>query len=295
MLFFSRLSISLLILFFVNSAFSQSEATKCPLANKRLTLEEGSISYLEGGSGKTILLVHGLFGQKEQWLEVGCAMALLGFNVIAPDLPGYGQSTGFPISVYPLHSQVDILHKLMLHLGKSDAHIAGSSMGGAIAALYTKKYSSEIKSLAFIGAPLGVIGWSSKIREAIFEGVNPFIPINEKQFDLEMRLLFFDPPKIDEQTKAKLIKGYVENNRHYQQVWDIVNFYDRVLVDIDMSLPRTLILWGEQDGIFSIDGISILKKSFKNAEITQFQNTAHLLMLEQPQKVVEIYHTFLKK
>lgn len=50
--------------------------------------------------------------------------------------------------------------------------------------------------------------------------------------------------------KATLIKGCVENSRRWQQVWDIVNFYDRSLVDIEMSPPRTLILWGEQDGIF---------------------------------------------
>ena len=133
------------------------------------------------------------------------------------------------------------------------------------------------------------------LRWALLEGVNPFIPMNEKQFDLEMHLLFFKPPKIDEGIKAKLVQEYVENNRHYQQVWDIVNFHDRSLRSMEMNVPRALILWGEQDGIFSIDGLPLIKEVFKNSQAVPFPDAAHLLMLEQPKKVVRIYGEFLRE
>lgn len=292
---FSIVSICFLYTLFVNPAFSQTQAVNCPLANKTMAVDGGYISYLEGGHGEPILLLHGLFAQKEQWMDVGCAMASAGFNVIAPDLPGYGASTGYPVTVYPLESQADILHNLILRLDKQNIHIAGSSMGGTIAALYTKKYPREIKTLAFIGAPLGVLGWSPQVKGAIFQGINPFIPINEKQFDLEMSLLFFQPPIIEGDIKAKLIQEYVGNNRHYQQVWDIINLYDDSLYKMAIQNPRTLILWGEHDGIFSIDGIPHLKKSFKNSQAIQLPNAAHLLMLEQPEKVVMFYSEFLRQ
>lgn len=295
MRFFPRLTIFFLFVLFANPLFSQTQVASCPLLTKTVAVDGNSISYLGGGHGESILLLHGLFAQKEQWLDVGCALASQGFEVLAPDLPGYGASSGYPVTVYALDSQVDTLHKFILRLGKDNIHIAGSSMGGTIAALYAQKYPGQIKSLAFIGAPLGIIEWSPQVRKAIFEGINPFIPINEKQFDLEMRLLFFKPPKIDEGTKAKLVQEYVENNRHYQQVWDIVNFYDWSLRSMEMNAPRTLILWGEQDGIFSIDGLRLIKEVFKNSQAVRFPDTAHLLMLEQHKKVVRVYGEFLRE
>ena len=295
MRFFPRLTFFFLFALFANPLFSQTQVASCPLLTKTVAVDGSAMSYLGGGHGESILLLHGLFAQKEQWLDVGCALASQGFEVLAPDLPGYGASSGYPVTVYALDSQVDTLHKFMLRLGKDNMHIAGSSMGGTIAALYAQKYPGQIKSLAFIGAPLGIIGWSPQVRKAIFEGVNPFIPINEKQFDLEMHLLFFKPPKIDEGIKAKLVQEYVENNRHYQQVWDIVNFYDRSLGSMEMNTPRTLILWGEQDGIFSIDGLPLIKEVFKNSQAMRFPDAAHLLMLEQPKKVVRVYGEFLRE
>ena len=292
---FPRLTFFFLFALFANPLFSQTQVANCPLLTKTVAVDGSAMSYLVGGHGDSIVLLHGLFAQKEQWLDVGCALASQGFEVLAPDLPGYGASSGYPVTVYALDSQVDTLHKFMLRLGKDNMHIAGSSMGGTIAALYAQKYPGQIKSLAFIGAPLGIIGWSPQVRKAIFEGVNPFIPMNEKQFDLEMYLLFFKPPKIDAGIKAKLVQEYVENNRHYQQVWDIVNFYDRSLGSMEMNTPRTLILWGEQDGIFSIDGLPLIKEVFKNSQAMRFPDAAHLLMLEQPKKVVRVYGEFLRE
>ena len=292
---FPRLTFFFLFALFANPLFSQTQVANCPLLTKTVAVDGSAMSYLVGGHGDSIVLLHGLFAQKEQWLDVGCALASQGFEVLAPDLPGYGASSGYPVTVYALDSQVDTLHKFMLRLGKDNMHIAGSSMGGTIAALYAQKYPGQIKSLAFIGAPLGIIGWSPQVRKAIFEGVNPFIPMNEKQFDLEMHLLFFKPPKIDAGIKAKLVQEYVENNRHYQQVWDIVNFYDRSLGSMEMNTPRTLILWGEQDGIFSIDGLPLIKEAFKNSQAMRFPDAAHLLMLEQPKKVVRVYGEFLRE
>ena len=292
--FIARYVICFTIFFSCNFAYSQKSSISCPLAPKTAAIDGGTISYLEGGKGEPILLLHGLFAQKEQWMEVGCALAIEGFDVIIPDLPGYGASSGYAISTYALESQVKILHHFMKQISSRNFHIAGSSMGGAIAVLFTDEFPNEIKSLAFIGAPMGIIGWSPQVRYAIFDGVNPFIPINKEQFDLEMSLLFLKPPIIDEAVKLKLIKEYVLNNRHYQQTWDIVNFYGTSLDRLPAQSVRTIIFWGEHDGIFNISGIEPLKKYFPNSKVYKFSNAAHLLMLEQPNKVVDIYSNFLK-
>ena len=285
----------LAILISGSAAYGQSSNAGCTLVVKTAAIDGGLISYLEGGKGEPVLLLHGLFAQKEQWTEVACALANTGFDVIVPDLPGYGASTGFLVSDYPLESQVRILQHLMNGKQVGKFHIAGSSMGGTIAAMYAKQYPNQIKSLAFIGAPLGIISWSPQVKEAIFEGINPFIPANDRQFDLEMALLFYHPPQLDQAIKSSLLKEYRDNNRHYQQVWDIVNFYDRALNGESEITPRTLILWGKQDGIFNIAGLNPLKKRYLNSRAYVFPDAAHLLMLENPQKVIEIYGSFLRR
>ena len=284
----------LAILFSGGAAYSQTSNASCPSVVKKLALDEGTISYLQVGNGPPILLLHGLFAQKEQWIELACDLAKQGYQAIAPDLPGYGASAGYPVSVYPLESQVKKLHQFLDAIKVGSVHIAGSSMGGAIAAMYAAQYPNEIKSLAFIGAPLGIIGWSPQVKNAIFNGTNPFIPINQDQFKLEMSLLFYQPPQIDPAVSATLIKEYVDNNRHYQQVWDIVNFYDAVLMSGRPYRGPTLILWGNQDGIFNVAGLQPLKKRFSQARAQSLPEASHLLMLDQPKKVFDIYGGFLK-
>lgn len=278
----------------LNVTQAQSTDSTCPLKTQSIAIDQGSISYMQGGSGQTVLLLHGLFGQKEQWTEMACALLKQGFNVIVPDLPGYSQSTGYPISIYQLESQVTTLAQFTKALSVKPVHIAGNSMGGAIAALYVNRFPQEVTSLAFIGAPLGVISWSEQVRNAIFRGINPFIPIDNAQLDLEMDLLFAKPPVISEEIKDQLIREYRTNNRHYQQVWDIVNFYGDALNQLPKQTVRTFILWGERDGIFNVSGLKPLIKKFPNSQSHQLPQAGHLVMLEEPSKINDLYAPFLK-
>ena len=123
--------------------------------------------------------------------------------------------------------------------------------------------------------------------------MNPFIPITIDQFDLEMRLLFAKPPTIPETVKNGLIADYLERNRHYQQVWNIVNLYGRVIIDSRGSPSATLILWGTDDGIFDVVGAEPLQKKFPNGQLFKLTNAAHLPMLENTSQVGALYLDFM--
>ena len=278
----------------LNLAQAQTTDSACPLKSQSIVIDAASISYTQGGSGQTLLLLHGLFGQKEQWADMACALVGEGFHVIIPDLPGYGQSNAYPITIYQLESQVATLAHFMKVVSGKPFHIAGNSMGGTIAALYANQFPQEIRSLAFIGAPLGIIAWSNQVKNAIFRGVNPFIPIDTAQFDLEMGLLFAKPPVIGGDIKAQLIQEYRNNNRHYQQVWDIVNFYGNSLNQLPNQVVPTFIVWGERDAIFNISGLKPLTKKFPHSQSHHLANAGHLVMLEQPQQIAHLYASFLK-
>jgi abhydrolase domain-containing protein 6 len=292
-----RLCICILALtIFAGCGFGKvvNAASSCKIETYSVPVGNGTVFYNQVGTGQTILLLHGVFAEKEQWNSMMCQLSGMGYQAIAPDLPGYGNSKGFTIKDYALENQVTRLHQWLDQVGVQSLHIAGSSMGGAIAALYAQQYPNQIRSLALIGAPLGIIDWANPVRNSILNGVNPFIPITQEQFDLEMSLLFATPPNIPDAVKAEKVRDYRTHNRHYQQVWDIVNLYEDSLCQ-NRSLQRpTLAIWGKQDQIYDIRGAERLKHCLPNSKIIQLPKAGHLLLIENATEAVTDYIHFLQ-
>ncbi|QWD59901.1 alpha/beta hydrolase [Polynucleobacter sp. MWH-UH35A] len=272
---------------------AEAASSPCNIEVKTSPAGNGAIEYLQVGKGTPILLLHGLFAQKEQWSELACYLSDAGYLVIAPDLPGYGKSTHFSIVDYKLENQVEILNQFTSTLKIQKFNIAGSSMGGAIAAMYARTYPLQIRSLAFIGAPLGVDGWSTQVKSALFQGINPFIPISEDQLNMEMQLLFYKPPVLSEAIQQSLVADYQKSNRHYQQVWDIVNLYLYEIEKNPHSHKPVLMLWGREDGIFEVGGLQRLRQKYPKNQHLVVKDVGHLLMLEKPKEVAATYIQFL--
>lgn len=283
-------------LFIAFSLFlSVSSSADCTINTQRVEVERGAIHYQQSGSGPAILLLHGLFASKEQWQQLLCLLAAAGYTAIAPDLPGYGTSVDFPIGDYQLEQQVALLQQLVQQLNLGAVDIAGNSMGGAIAALYLRTHPKQVRTLAFIGAPLGIAPWNAPVREAISQGINPFIPVTEAELDLEMRLLFMQPPQLPQEVKQRLVREYIERNRHYQQVWNIVSLYSAMLEPPAWWLQApTLILWGAQDQIFAAAAAPTLRQRFPRGQLVILANAGHLPQLENAEAVADIYLEFLR-
>jgi pimeloyl-ACP methyl ester carboxylesterase len=272
-------------------------AADCDFSSARITVGEGEIHYDRAGIGYPVILLHGLFAQKEQWRGLLCNLASAGFDAIAPDLPGFGQSGHYDMSVYDLDRQVDLLDQLTDALGIEEFDLAGNSLGGAIAALYTERHPERVRRLAFIGPPLGLEPWGPRVKQAIIQGVNPFIPMDIAQFDLEMALLFAQPPEVSDETRDSLIRNYVTRNHHYQQVWSIINLFDTVLLDyhgkqLGIEVP-VLIIWGESDAIYPVVGAESLHKRLPDSLLVTLPETGHLPMLERTSETGELLIRFL--
>ena len=284
----------LLALFAVCAGGASAQTAPCKPEAAQAALPGGSVHYLQTGEGPRVILLHGLFAQKEQWVPFMCLVAANGFSVTAPDLPGFGQSVGFSIRDYRLENQVELLHALVAGLGIKEFHLAGSSMGGAIAGLYQHRYAQEVRTLAFIGAPLGVGDWSPRLEAALAKGINPFIPVTPEQFDLELRLLFYQPPAIPAEVVASLVNGYKVNHDFYLAVFNVVAGYSRVLVDAGAGSVRALALWGVEDGIFDVSGLEKLATLYRGMDARRVERTGHLPMVEHPEDTATSYIQFLR-
>ena len=95
-------------------------------------LDGGRVHLLRGGTGEPVLFLHAA-GGAGSWLPFHEMLAARGFEVIAPDHPGFGKSDEFP--------EVEAIDDLVFHyldvldaLGLDRPHVVGASFGGWIAA-----------------------------------------------------------------------------------------------------------------------------------------------------------------
>jgi pimeloyl-ACP methyl ester carboxylesterase len=102
------------------------------LTEEFLELPEGRVHLLRGGTGEPVLFLHAAGGAGE-WHPFHEMLAARGFEVIAPDHPGFGKSDEFPAA-----DRIDdlVFHYLDLldALGLDRPHVVGGSFGGWIAA-----------------------------------------------------------------------------------------------------------------------------------------------------------------
>ena len=92
-----------------------------------------TINFHREGSGPPLVLLHGIAHHWRAWRPVIERLAGA-FDVIACDLPGFGRSDPLPPTVDPtIPAYVDAIARWLDELGVQRPHVAGNSMGGAIA------------------------------------------------------------------------------------------------------------------------------------------------------------------
>jgi pimeloyl-ACP methyl ester carboxylesterase len=105
------------------------------------------VSYEDYGSGPIALLIHGSPGNGKAWTRVGERLSKR-YRVIAPDLPGYGETTPLPPDAEPdTADSAALLEALMSTLGPP-AVVAGHSYGGVVALTLALRGRVAIGSLA---------------------------------------------------------------------------------------------------------------------------------------------------
>lgn len=108
-----------------------------------------NVRYFAVGAGEPIVLLHCTGGSGRQW--TGLAEILREeFQIIAPDLCGYGATTHWPgYGTFNLGIEADLVGALISQL-KKPAHIVGHSFGGAVGLQLALRYPEHLNSLTLI-------------------------------------------------------------------------------------------------------------------------------------------------
>ncbi len=116
--------------------------------------------YLTAGEGPAVVLIHGYAETSHMWRPIMPALAER-FTVIAPDLPGIGDSS-IPEDGLDMMNAAVRIHALVASLGIQTAEVVGHDIGLMVAYAYAAKFSAEVSKLAVMDAFLpGVEGWEA--------------------------------------------------------------------------------------------------------------------------------------
>jgi pimeloyl-ACP methyl ester carboxylesterase len=166
-------------LFLFCACFSNAYGQGADAAIVSRTAEIGGVKlhYLTAGHGTPLLLLHGYAETSLMWKPIIPVLAKQ-FTVIAPDLPGIGDS-GIPGDGLDMKSAAVRIHDLAKSLGVQKAEVVGHDIGLMVAYAYAAQFPAEVTKLVLMDAFLpGVRGWeavynNSAIWHFRFNGPTP--------------------------------------------------------------------------------------------------------------------------
>jgi pimeloyl-ACP methyl ester carboxylesterase len=242
---------------------------------------------VEAGSGPPLLLLHGWQGLVWNGFIEGLAAS---YRVIAPKLPGYGESTGddnLTDFVDLLYYHLDLLDELGLENVPVVSHSLGAMVAAELAAMQPRRFSKLVLS-----APFGI--W------------NPDHPVTDffiERPDALAAAMYADPtsdiakqaatvPEDDAGRVAFFLERAKSLRIAAKWLWPIPN---RGLAKRAhrISAP-TLLLWGEGDGICPPALAEDFKAVIPHARVEIIAGAGHLPGSEQPEKTLEVVQRFLR-
>ncbi|HXD89807.1 MAG TPA: alpha/beta hydrolase [Candidatus Binataceae bacterium] len=240
------------------------------------------------GTGEPLLFLHGAGGL----VGIDPFLDDLGhsFKVIAPHLPGYGESTGAE-HIDDILDAVLFYHQLLDELGIASAHVVGHSMGGMLAAEFAAIDVHRVKKLVLV-TPAGF--WLDD---------HPIPDFFAMELPELAAHLFHDPQSpiarmfttVPEDMKL-LEDMYVERVKRMTQaskfLWPIP---DRGLKRRAWRIAApTLVMMGESDKLIPPIYANEFTGRIKNSRSVTIKEAGHMPMYEQQDVFVKTVKEFLK-
>src|SRR5260221_992040 len=154
-----RLALAVLLVFAASlSAVAQADAATKNIVSRTTEVDGVQFHYMTAGKGPAVVLIHGYAETSQMWRPIIPLLAEK-FTVIAPDLPGIGDS-GIPADGLDMKSAATRIHALAKSLGIEKARVVGHAIGLMVAYAYAAQFPSEVEKLVVMDAFLpGVAGW----------------------------------------------------------------------------------------------------------------------------------------
>src|SRR3982075_2946741 len=133
-----------------------ADASNKTIASRNAETDGVKLRYMTAGHGPSLILLHGYAETSLMWRPIIPLLAAR-FTVIAPDLPGIGDSA-IPNDGLDMKTAAIRIHALARSLGVQKAEVVGHDIGLMVAYAYAAQFPAEVEKLVVMDAFLPGVG-----------------------------------------------------------------------------------------------------------------------------------------
>ncbi|KAE8765597.1 alpha/beta fold hydrolase [Georgenia thermotolerans] len=252
-----------------------------------VTTDDFTIHYVEAGQGHPVVLLHGGGPGATGWSNYSPNIEALSehFRVIAPDMPGWGDSSEADFATL---DHVEAAIQLLDSLGIDKAAFVGNSMGGHTSLRLAVEHPERVSHLITMGPPIqmapflfGATGPSEGIKIMYGTYVDP----SPEMFKRLVEIMTFDnarfatPELMAERTQAALKRPeHLANVAKVIPSAPIPIWVDHTKLG-DITAPA-LLIHGRDDRVTTFEGSLYLAARIPNSRAHIINRCGHWAQLE---------------
>jgi 4,5:9,10-diseco-3-hydroxy-5,9,17-trioxoandrosta-1(10),2-diene-4-oate hydrolase len=248
------------------------------------------VHYQRAGSGRPLLLLHGLVGSAKNW-RLNISFLARHSSVYAVDLFNMGESERVPGLDAGLEATADRLAAYMDALGLDEADISGHSHGGAIAMMFAARHPDRVRSLILFAPanPFCDLGHQLirfyQTRAGIWLARQiPALPRMLKATALSR--MYGDPSRVS----VGSLEGYIEGLHVPGTIDHVLQIVSRWFVDMGLlrsaltglTTKPTLLIWGDRDRAVGLTSGRELQRTLTQSSLLVIPGAGHIPFEEMP-------------
>ncbi|RME18920.1 MAG: alpha/beta fold hydrolase [Bacteroidetes bacterium] len=246
------------------------------------------------GQGQPLIILHGLFGQSDNWNTLAKKFSENGLQAYIVDLRNHGQSPHDDEMNYEVMAR-DVKELVDAESIQSPV-MMGHSMGGKVTMMFDRLYPDVLKKLIVVDIlPKQYPGGHTEVFQAL----------NAVNFDL-VKTRKDAEDILRQHLKDEAVIQFLLKNIHWETAerlnWRfnlsvIQKNYENILAEIPyyQSLKPCLFLRGERSSYIKDEDEHLIKRYYPAAELVRIPHAGHWIHAEQPQLFMQAVLQFLKQ
>ncbi len=253
---------------------------------------ENTLFFRKFGTGKPLIILHGLFGSSDNWMSIGKILAEK-YVLYIPDQRNHGRS--FHTNEFNYELLVQDLHTFIKSNNILNPSILGHSMGGKVAMKFSINYPKELNNLIVADiAPKFYPVRHQRILEGLLSiNLNSITSRSDADENLSN---YINQSQIRQFLLKNLVRtkqGRYEWKINLSAISEYIDEMGNELGSEERFYGPTLFIEGANSDYIQENDHTLIKTIFPNSKISTIVNAGHWLHAEQPLAFNQLVLDFL--
>ena len=243
-----------------------------------------NLNFKEFGSGKQIIILHGLLGSLDNWVSIALKLSQ-NYKVTILDLPNHGRS--YHSNTFSYYDMATSLNEFIKTKNIYKPTIIGHSMGGKLAMQYVELFPKIVSSLVIVDVCNRV--YDTTRFNHVFEAIKKISSENVQSRKQASELI---KEIVNSEGERNFILKNLKRDENGFSWTPNVNLLMNSISEISAAVEiknidiKTLFIKGQKSSYILDSDVAELKKTFSKFGIIEIPNAGHWVHAENPSHFV---------